>query len=471
MKTMDAIEKLGRTHLIEWPHVKQVAVLSLSLFDGFAEAKGFLRKDRRLLEAACLLHDIGYAAAPAGHELVGKAILEENPVVGFGGDEWKMVVAIAMLHCRQWQRVLELEPLLSMTARQQDRAKKMAAILRIADGLDHGHVQDARVLSCKQGRRRDKVKVEIGWYGGNVVRAEGKSDLWEAVFKRPFSIKAKELETRFLWSGVVFKGDTAVAAGRRILYAQYNIMRDQIAGMVEGGASDYLHEYRVALRRFRVALRFFGPLLQGTGAAALSDRLGAMSERLGPIRDTHVCLQLLKALQEETGVEDRLVEVVEAEVRTANMALVEIMQSEYGLTLMDALARFLRVELPDVELRSAELSFIAYAKSTWGGMEQRLKRMDEAALEGPIEQLHAARKEMRRARYYAEFCAPVLGGAMGKKALRLKRVAGAMGDLHDVALHRVRFEAAAVHEAYLARLRERDLESRAALKSWWPPLT
>jgi CHAD domain-containing protein len=72
------------------------------------------------------------------------------------------------------------------------------------------------------------------------------------------------------------------------------------------------------------------------------------------------------------------------------------------------------------------------------------------------EDVHALRKRVRRARYNAEFATPVLGRPARKLALRLKLLADALGDIHDldVHLHRLAWHGRQPPGALAALIRE-----------------
>ncbi|HKL20382.1 MAG TPA: HD domain-containing protein, partial [Tichowtungia sp.] len=147
MKPKDQIRELGARFQIETPHMEQVTGLALELFDGF----GFDKKDRPLLAAAARLHDIGYAADPENHVDAGLKILADNPLPAFSSRDWKLICLIVSLHRRDWRSVLTEEVRAEFSEKRLERAKALAAALRIADGLDHSHIQDTSIRFCRRG--------------------------------------------------------------------------------------------------------------------------------------------------------------------------------------------------------------------------------------------------------------------------------------------------------------------------------
>ena len=68
------------------PHARQVATLSLELFDATAELHGLGSDDRELLEFAALLHDIGEHVASSGHHKHGAYLVRNGQLRGFAPD-------------------------------------------------------------------------------------------------------------------------------------------------------------------------------------------------------------------------------------------------------------------------------------------------------------------------------------------------------------------------------------------------
>lgn len=432
MKAQDDILDLGMRFEIESAHAGYVAKLALALFDGFQPLHGLGKSDRKLLYAASFLHDIGYASDPENHVIEGARILAENPIKAFASDDWGALIGTVLLHRRDWRSMLDHDVFPITGEKMLVRIKKLAAILRIADGLDHGHIQDARIFYCKHGKKSDKAGVEYTWYAGNIPWAEGKADLWETIYKRPFRFEGKLKHDTKLFQGVIHKKDSAASAARRLFYSQWCIMRDNVPGMREGLDPEHLHDYRVAMRRFRAALRMFQPVLGETHAGVLDDRLSELSDKLSPVRDAHVALQFMQSLESECGAPPNIMQSLESKVSDANRILRGIMESDFCYETAQLAGRFLRVELPALERDHEEPAFAHFAGQRLEKIVEKLLEQDISGLrEGDPARLHEVRKQYRRGRYYAEFSAPVLGRDVRHAAKKLKVIAVALGDVRD----------------------------------------
>ena len=121
-------------------HARQVTKLSLDLFDATASLLDLDDADRELLEFAALLHDIGEHVASTGHHKHGAYLVRNGQLRGFAPDQIEMLAAIVRWHRRGDPRVSDEFPLLDAEA--MDRVRALAAILRVADGLDRSRNQN-----------------------------------------------------------------------------------------------------------------------------------------------------------------------------------------------------------------------------------------------------------------------------------------------------------------------------------------
>ncbi|MCI0341493.1 MAG: Ppx/GppA family phosphatase [Planctomycetales bacterium] len=134
-------------------HAEHVARLALRLWDQAAPAAGLPPETRGLLEAAALLHDVGYAVGYEGHHRHAYSLILHADLPGFSAREVRLVANVARYHTggrpkKKHRNFRELP--------REDRnlVRALAALLRIADGLDRAHGRDVRDV---QLRRRDGI--------------------------------------------------------------------------------------------------------------------------------------------------------------------------------------------------------------------------------------------------------------------------------------------------------------------------
>ncbi|MBN2163767.1 MAG: CHAD domain-containing protein [Pontiellaceae bacterium] len=433
MEIEENILGLEQKYSIESPHTEHVSKLAETLFEAFRKECGLRKRHLKLLQVAGWLHDIAYSTDSRNHVIAAGRLLADNRVGGFEHDEWLMVIGVILLHKRDWRSMLKTPEFPRLDGESLLVVKKLAAMLRIADGLDHGHLQDASIVYCRRGKKVDRIGVHCRWYENNIVWAEGKADLWETICKRPFRIEGSSDRPRLLYEGLVRKSDPLISVVRRILYSQWCTMRDNVPGMLDSGRPECLHDYRVALRRFRAILKLFRSRIDVDGVDEILQRLGNLSDQLGEARDLHVAEEWLIRLSDECEIPAGRMDELQEKVRHANETVRTVLQSEECMATVNLISRFLRIDLPRLERSLDCPAFAVYACDIWPGLLPDFSGFNIDELRsGNEELLHETRKEIRRARYHAEFLAPAGGKEVRRMAKNLRSAVGALGDVRDL---------------------------------------
>lgn len=177
-----SIEGLARRCGWDEGHGRQVAALACELFDHTRPLHRLRDADRELLEYAGLLHDIGEHVSNIGHHKHTAYLIQHGRLRGFSPDEVLALAALARYH-RNGDPKPAHEPFGSLSALDQERVTKLAAVLRVADGLDRGHC--GAVENLDVSLTEDSVRITL----------DGRSDvdleLWgarrkKALFERLF---------------------------------------------------------------------------------------------------------------------------------------------------------------------------------------------------------------------------------------------------------------------------------------------
>ncbi len=167
-------------------HARQVARLALALFDGIAAELGLPASGRDLLEYAALLHDLGHAVDHDRHHRHTYYLIRNADLLGFDPLEVEVIAQVARGHRKQIPKLADPE-LRALPAPARRLVRGLAALLRVADGLDRTHfglVQNVRVQV-----RGKRVVVDVDAGGENVElelwAAERRSDLLARLLERP----------------------------------------------------------------------------------------------------------------------------------------------------------------------------------------------------------------------------------------------------------------------------------------------
>ncbi len=197
-----------------------------------------------------------------------------------------------------------------------------------------------------------------------------------------------------------------------------------------------IHQTRVATRRLCAELRMFSPMFQDESAARLQAELAWFAAELGEVRDREVLRsRLARAVDDLPAflvvgpVAERIDEVLLAELRQHAEALLATMRDERYRVLVRDLAGWR--EQPAFSAAAQEPARVL-AEQVAAAEHKLAKRMKRAAVkQAPPEELHAARKAGKRARYAAEAAAPALGKRASKLARRAANLQTLLGEHQD----------------------------------------
>jgi exopolyphosphatase/guanosine-5'-triphosphate,3'-diphosphate pyrophosphatase len=166
---MNSVRAFARKCRSNERHNRHVAELAGRLFDGVRARAGMPAEARDLLVAAALLHDVGYLISHSGHHKHAYHLILHGDIRGFSGREIELIANVARYHRRAFPKkshvnFARLEP--------ADRrlVRRLAGLLRVADGLDRTHTQRVTDVRCvwRAGRLRVLVsarsdpRIELG---------------------------------------------------------------------------------------------------------------------------------------------------------------------------------------------------------------------------------------------------------------------------------------------------------------------
>ena len=433
------IQALCTMYRNESAHTQKVCSLALKLFDAVAGSENLPARSRDLLEAAACLHDIAFASHPANHAVASAELVAGTEIRGFSAQERAMIAAVILLHGKHW--VLQLKHPLFQACPEPKVSIRLAAILRVADGLDHGRLQDAQIQKTRMAPGLH-CEVTSPSYPANAAIAQHKAGLWARAFEYPIQLTLLEASpSAGLYDRVLQNGDALGLNVRRLLTYLYNGVVDEIPGVLDGHDPEALHRMRIAVRRFRTACRVFRKPLTGTRAEELGEKLREETAITGPLRDLDVWINFLKELP---GPSDQLrraaLKVASSEREAALNKVADHINSPAFSQIIDELRYFMRVGLCEWEPKApaGSAKHIIAAE-----LHRRLPRKEQLrAFRKKVhpDRLHQIRRAFRKARYVAELLQPVSGRKGHRIAAQLKRIAARMGDVRDAYLFLLRVE-------------------------------
>lgn len=472
--TRSSVADLCAKHANEDLHANQVTALALQLFDATSQLVGAPPGDRPLLEAACRLHDLGYRAHPRRHAERGSEIVRQEGLTGFTDAQRDDIAAAVLLHATGLKTVAAA----SRRPRPSDsrRPLRLAAYLRIADGLDHAHVQDATIVAVRPGPRAIRVSVRCRHSPRNLEVARRKSDVWRAVF--PVSLRLMLAPRRTSRPAPLLERDLSVVeAARRLLFLYFRELLAQVEGAVEAKDIEALHDLRVAIRRIRAVLRAFRKPLAGTAAPRLDRELQNLNSALGEVRDLDVWIDYLTtgAVQAQLGGHPRWTGFVGHQSELRRLQQTTIRRRLLGASfaaLRDRIGRFLRIELPRLVGNEPGGALEELGRRVLAKHLRRVAKLADLRQARSAEKLHRLRIALRRARHVGGFFAGLLGPPVVELGKRLQAVEWALGRIRDVdlALARIQREGPAPPRRLVARLENRRREARVVIAKAWQRL-
>ena len=171
----------------EHQHARQVAKLSLKLFDKLQPLHRVGNSERIWLWVASLLHDVGKSANGTFHNKASRDIIVKRVDLPFRKRVRRMIGLVARYHrgalpkdSHKYYRRLDED--------EKQCVKKLAAILRLADALDARHDGAVTNLTCEIRRKRVILyilsKDEI-----DLRKVSKKADLFEQIFERKVEVR------------------------------------------------------------------------------------------------------------------------------------------------------------------------------------------------------------------------------------------------------------------------------------------
>jgi exopolyphosphatase/guanosine-5'-triphosphate,3'-diphosphate pyrophosphatase len=181
----------ARRHAWDEAHCRQVTALALSLFDQTTALHGLGPAERELLEAAGLLHDVGYAVAQSSRHKHSLYLIRNAGLDGWSPRELLMMGNVARYHRKALPSQRHADYL---ALEEPDRlvVRRLAALLRVAEGLDADHFQVVEAVEVVD--EGSELRLELRARDDPDLWSAGQNtDLFEAEFGRPLVPVATEV--------------------------------------------------------------------------------------------------------------------------------------------------------------------------------------------------------------------------------------------------------------------------------------
>jgi exopolyphosphatase/guanosine-5'-triphosphate,3'-diphosphate pyrophosphatase len=167
-------------------HAEHVRELSILLFDALQPVHHLPAEWRVLLEAGALLHDTGHMISHRGHHKHGEYLVLNGDIPGLEGRDRAVVAALVRYHNRKSQPASHHVAYSSLNSSDKRMVCRLAAVLRIAEALDHSHRQ--RVTNLNATFQRGAVAVQI-YARGDAAEDLGDANRSSELFEKEFHVR------------------------------------------------------------------------------------------------------------------------------------------------------------------------------------------------------------------------------------------------------------------------------------------
>jgi exopolyphosphatase/guanosine-5'-triphosphate,3'-diphosphate pyrophosphatase len=140
-------------------HCIHVSRLALELYDDLVPLHKLKPECREYLEAASILHDVGYHISHTNHHHHSYYIIKNSELLGFSENEIDIIAHTARYHRKSHPKPGHSE-FMKLNDQTREVIKKLSSILRIADSFDRTHRKIVSRLSASVEPKKVKITVK-----------------------------------------------------------------------------------------------------------------------------------------------------------------------------------------------------------------------------------------------------------------------------------------------------------------------
>ncbi|MFC5049872.1 HD domain-containing protein [Rubritalea spongiae] len=175
-------EKIAEKYQVHMGHARQVAKLSLAIFEQLGELHRLSQHDALLLHIAAILHEVGGFINNRAHHKHSQYIILNSEIFGLPRADVELIALITRYHRNSVPKPSHsIYKDLDTTNRM--RVSKLASFLRIADALDRSHSDKVKSIEIRTSRRRLHIYLQqVADAHTERLAMRSKGDLFENIF-------------------------------------------------------------------------------------------------------------------------------------------------------------------------------------------------------------------------------------------------------------------------------------------------
>ena len=453
-----SVSDLCIMHKVDMNHARRVADLTLSLYDKTSDIHQLHDDYRKLVETAAIVHNIGLVAHPKKHHTFGRDILLSHRLVGFDDLETRVLAFTTALHRKRYRkkRAAKEAGIVALSDEQLEVALRLAAVIRIADGLDFSQSQTTNLGEMTRNDNEIVFSLSGPFAYEDGMRAQSKEDLWDSLYdvsvrfsvegereivaEQPEPIRIVTPPAERPKALGILAEDWMSEAGRKTFRFHFFRMLDHEAGTRLGEDIEELHDMRVAVRRMRSAMWVFGPYFKKGVLKPFLTGLRRTGRALGRVRDLDVFMEKAQEHISERSADDQsalqpLLEAWQSERAEARQSMLSHLDSKRYRGFVKSFGSFLEVEgaggkRPPKD-GPAALRVFQCAPAMIYARDQVVRSYHGMLHEASLATLHSLRIDIKRYRYTLEFFREVLGEEAESVIRSAVQLQDHLGDLHD----------------------------------------
>ena len=157
-----AAKNIGKRYAVNRPHVQNLEMTALAMFDATKKMHGMKERERLLLRMAVMLHDVGKYISLNNVADSSYNIIMSNEIIGLSHIEREMVALIAKYNTAVLPSYDELVMESSLSAEQYLTVSELTAIVRLANALDRSHLQKIQSIRAVLKERELHLSLTVG---------------------------------------------------------------------------------------------------------------------------------------------------------------------------------------------------------------------------------------------------------------------------------------------------------------------
>ncbi len=157
---MESVKNLAESFHYDLEHCRHISALAVQVFDQLQPLHKLDGQCREYIEAAALLHDIGYHISHTNHHHHSYYIIKNSELLGFNETEINIIAYTARYH-RKSHPKLSHDDFSALTEKTRHIVKKLSAILRVVDALDRTHSKTIEKIRAEVKKESVVLKLRV----------------------------------------------------------------------------------------------------------------------------------------------------------------------------------------------------------------------------------------------------------------------------------------------------------------------